>query len=95
MTKWIIVAGLVVLNGILGIGVYQRIAERPAVAAGGIGGAPKTDVTAVAGNTNGQTIIYMLDVNSGILIAQRVDVAQNRLDVISKRNVAGDLNAIP
>jgi hypothetical protein len=89
MTRWIIVAGLVVLNGILGVGVYQRLVERPTQAQ--IGGA-KIDISAVAGNANGQSIIYLLDVSSGALVAQRVDSANNRTDIVAKRNVGADLS---
>ncbi len=95
MTKWIIVAGLVLLNAVLAAGVYQRTVERHAQAqAVGIGGV-RPDVAAVSGVSNGQTVIYMLDVNSGILVAQRIDIANSKIDNAGVRNVAADLSRIP
>jgi len=88
MTRWILVAGLVVLNGILGAGVYQKLAERPAQAQIGGGG---RNIVSIAGISNGQTVIYLLDATSGNLVATRVDVANSRFDVPMKRNVAEDL----
>lgn len=92
MTRWIIVAGLVVLNGMLGVGVYQKLAERPTQAQIG-GGRP--DVVAVAGISNGQTVIYLLDANSGKLVATRIDVANSRFDTPMLRDVGADLKRIP
>ncbi|HVT79333.1 MAG TPA: hypothetical protein VHM90_01640 [Phycisphaerae bacterium] len=89
MTRWIIVAGLVVLNGMLAVGAYQRLAEPKAHAQIGVGA--RADIAAVAGPANGATAIYMLDVNSGKLVALRLDVANNRLDRVAQRNVGQDL----
>lgn len=88
MTRWIIVAGLVLLNGMLGVGVYQRLAEPKANAQIGVA---RTDIAAVAGPANGATIIYLLDVNSGGLVALRMDIANNRIDRVAVRNVGADL----
>jgi len=86
-----IMAGLVVLNAVLGVGVYQHVMERPVQAQqGGIGG-PRGDLAAVAGVSNGQSVIYMLDVTSGVLVAQRIDVANSRIETVGRRNVAQDL----
>ena len=93
MTRWMIVAGLAVLNAVLGAGVYQHLMERDATAQG-IGGV-RPEVAAVAGISNGQTVIYMLDVNTGMLVAQRVDVANAKVETIGRRNVAQDLSRIP
>jgi hypothetical protein len=94
MTRWFILAGLVVLNGILGIGVYQRLAERPAQAQA-IGGGARRDVASIAGVVNGQTVIYLLDASSGLLVATRIDVANNRFDPPIRRDVGTDLRKIP
>jgi hypothetical protein len=95
MTRWFILAGLIVLNGILGVGVFQRSMERRADAQiGGIGG-PNLDVVTIAGVSNGQTVIYLLDANSGILLARRIDVANQRFDPPVRRDVATDLRKIP
>jgi hypothetical protein len=92
MTRWFIVAGLVVLNGILGVGVYQRLGERQAQAQIG---AARLDVVSIAGVSNGQTVIYLLDANSGILLARRIDVANGRFDPPIRRDVGADLRKIP
>src|SRR5205085_7551700 len=91
MTRWMVVAGLVVLNILLGVGVFTHRMERSAQAqAAGIGGV-RPEIAAVAGVNNGASIIYMLDVNSGVLVAQRVDVANSRIETLGRRNVAQDL----
>jgi len=89
MTKWLIISGLAVLNLILGTAVYQKIAERTATAQ--IGGGAKVDIASVAGINNGQTVIYLLDVNSGKLLAYRLDVANRQTQRVGARDVAADL----
>jgi hypothetical protein len=91
MTKWLIISGLVVLNLILGTAVYQKVAERKANAQIG---AQKLNIASVAGVLNGQTVIYMLDVNSGALVAVRFDANNRQINRIATRNVAADLRAI-
>ena len=91
MSKWIIVTGLVVLNGILGVGVYERLAEPKAQAQ--IGSSP-ANIATVAGIINNATVVYALDVNTGALAAIRVDVTNNRVEPVAKRNVAADLAKI-
>ncbi len=96
MNRWFILAGLIVLNAILGVAVAQRFIERSAQAQmGGIGAGPVVDVVAVAGLSNGQTVIYLLDTNSGVLIGRRIDVANQRFDPPIRRNVGADLAKIP
>ena len=91
MTKWLIVSGLVLLNLILGTAVYQRVAERTAKAQIG---APKMEIASVAGTFNGQTVIYLLDVTSGRLLAYRLDASNRQTTLVAKRDVAADLRAI-
>jgi hypothetical protein len=88
MTRWMIVAGLAVLNAALGAGVYSHLMERDARAQAV---APRPDVAAVAGNSGGQIVVYLLDMNTGKLIAQRVDAANGRLETIGPRDVAQDI----
>jgi len=91
MTRWIVVAGLTVLNIVLSVGVFTHRMERSAQAqAAGIGGV-RPDIAAVAAVNNGQSVIYMLDVNTGVLVAQRIDVANSRIETLGRRNVAQDL----
>ena len=92
MTRWIILAGLVVVNGLLGTAVYQRLAERHAQAQ--IGGG-KIDVISVAGVSNGQTVVYMMEANSGRLQATRVDVSNGRMDIVARADVGADMKQIP
>jgi hypothetical protein len=89
MSKWLILSGLVLLNLILGTAVYQKIGgERAAFAQIG---AQKINIASVAGVQNGQTMIYMLDVGSGRLIAIRVDMANRTTNRVAGRDVAADL----
>jgi hypothetical protein len=92
MTRWFIVAGLIVLNGILGFGVYHRLVERQVNAQVGAG---NLDVVACAGVSGGQTVVYLLDANSGVLLARKVDAANQRFDPPVRRDVAADLRRIP
>jgi hypothetical protein len=92
MSKWLILSGLVLLNLILGTAVYQKIGgERAAFAQIG---QQKLNVASVAGVQNGQTMIYMLDISSGGLIAIRVDLANRTANRIASRNVAADLRSL-
>jgi hypothetical protein len=93
MTRWFIVAGLVVLNGILGVGVYQRLGgDRTAQAQ--IGGGARMELVSIAGVLNGQTVIYVMDANSGMLVARRIDAANARMDPPIRRDVAADLRRL-
>jgi hypothetical protein len=88
MTRWMIVAGLAVLNAALGAAVYIPLMEREALAQAA---GPRPDVAAVAGMSNGQTVIYLLDMNTGRLIAQRVDAANSRMEFVGRRDVSQDI----
>jgi hypothetical protein len=87
MTRWMIVAGLVVLNALLGAGVFQLMERKAQAQARG----PLPEVAALAGISNGQTVIYLFDMTTGRLVAQRVDVANGRVEVIGRRDVAQDM----
>jgi hypothetical protein len=94
MTRWLLVAGLAVLNLVLGAGVYMRLGlERSAEAQSGIG-MTKPEVAAVAGTSNGQTAVYLLDVNTGWLRTYRIDVTNHRVDPVTQINVAENLSRI-
>ncbi len=92
MTRWLIVAGLVVLNGMLAAGVYQRFAEPKAQAQ--IGGGARPDIASVAGVSNGATVVYLLDVNSGKLEALRIDVTNSRVDRVRAAQCWGRLESL-
>jgi hypothetical protein len=89
MTRWFILAGLIVANVVLGVSVFQRM-ERRADAQAGM----PLDLVTVAGVSGGKTVIYTLDANSGILVARRVDVANQRFDAPIRRDVGADLRRI-
>ena len=85
-TKWI-VAGLVVLNGILGLAVWQHLGgERTALAQSAI----RHDVLTVAGLTNGNANFYMFDTNGGVLLVVRPDANGKKLNPVAQRNVGDD-----
>ena len=87
-----IVAGLMVLNIVLGIGLYLQMGgEKTAKAEIG---RPLADVATVTGTANGNTIVYILDVSSGNIAAMQTDVVNNQLKVIDRRNVAADIARI-
>ena len=92
MFRWLIVSGLVVLNGLLGVGVYSRLVERTATAQIG---APKVEIATVSGVNNGISVVYMLDVNSGSLVSYRLDIANKQIRPLAQKNVAADLARIP
>ena len=92
MARWI-VAGLVVLNLLLGMGIYLRLGgERTAQAQIG---AANGDVAAIAGNNGQTTIIYVLQASTGKLAAIRYDPVVRRTDVIAKVDVTRALQSIP
>jgi hypothetical protein len=90
MARWI-VAGLIVLNLMLGIGVYLRLGERSAQAQIG---KPAVDIATVAGQSNNNAIVYILNVATGDLVAVRPDPINNRVDLVTKTNVAADMKRV-
>ncbi|MCL2640736.1 MAG: hypothetical protein FWD53_07820 [Phycisphaerales bacterium] len=90
MARWI-VTGLIVLNLMLGIGVYLRLGEKSVNAQIGRA-APQ--IATVAGQANNNSIIYILDVNSGELIALKNDLVNKRIDPLDRVNVARDMARI-
>lgn len=92
MSKWFLVAGLALLNLVLVAGVYYRLMERPASAQ--IGGGHAADLASVAGINNGQTILYIMDSNTGMLHALRVDVTNRRVEPVAQANISQDLQRL-
>ena len=92
MSKWLIVSGLACLNLMLGVGVYQRVLEKPASAQ--IGGGTRPDVVAAVGAAAGQTAVYLLDATSGRLIALKLDVTNKMMTQAAVTNVADALNRV-
>ena len=89
MARWI-VAGLIALNLMLGAGVYQRLCEQKANAQIGRG-APQ--IATVAGQANGSSVVYMLNVSTGELVAIRNEVAKG-VTVIDRVDVAAAITRI-
>jgi hypothetical protein len=88
MARWI-VAGLIVLNAILGIGVYMHLGgERSAYAQiGGVG----RDFVSVAGYLNNDSVVYVLEPSSGRLIAIKASMADRSLTPLASRIITEDL----
>ncbi len=93
MTRWLIVAGLVVLNGMLGVGVYQRLAEKSATAQA-VGSGPHPDFVVVAGVNNSQVVVYTLDALMGTLSANRIDPINGAFMPPILHNVAADFKRV-
>ena len=91
MARWI-VAGLIVLNAVLGIGVYMHIGgEKSAYAQiGGVG----RDFVSVAGYLNNDSIVYVLDPSSGRLVAIKTSLVDRRLTILARRSITDDLRRI-
>jgi len=87
MARWI-VAGLVVLNAILGISVYMHLGGDK-TAFGQIGGSARDYVT-VAGYSGGDTIIYVLEPSTGRLAALKNGLLEKRVTVVAARNITQD-----
>jgi hypothetical protein len=90
MARWI-VAGLIVLNLILGAGIYLRFGEKTAQAQIG---RPAGDFATVAGQANGFSVIYILDVNNGVLAALQPDIASRSIKRVAVRNVGDDIKRL-
>lgn len=85
-TRWI-VAGLVGLNVMLGIGVYQRLhVDQTALAQ--VGG--RKDVITVAGVSGGTSVLYMYDTIGGMMVVLRPDPVNQKLDAVTQRDVSAD-----
>jgi hypothetical protein len=91
MARWI-VAGLFVLNAVLGIGVYMHLGgEQSAYAQiGGVG----HDYVSVAGYLNNDSVVYLLEPNSGRLVAISTNMANRRLSVLARRNITEDIRRL-
>jgi hypothetical protein len=89
MARWLI-AGLIVLNLVLGVAVYLRLGgERAAQAQ--IGGA-RGDYSVVAGNgSNNTSIVYILDASTGRLLALRTDPVNHKVDYAGGKIITTDL----
>jgi len=88
MTRWI-VAGLVVLNLLLGAGMYMRFGgERSAQAQIGGGG---SDYAVVSGFNNNQTLLYIMEVRSGNMVVVRTDPVNHKAELAAIRRVGEDL----
>jgi hypothetical protein len=91
MARWI-VAGLVVVNLLLGLGVWMRLGgERTAKADIG---KPGLNFATVSGQSNNDSIIYVLEVNSGRLVALQTSIINNSVKLIAQKNVAADMQRI-
>ena len=88
MARWI-VAGLIVLNAILGIGVYMHIGGEKS-AYGQIGGVGREYVS-VAGYLNNDAIVYVLEPSTGKLVAIRTSVTDRRVTTVASRTITADL----
>ena len=89
MTKWLILSGLFVLNLVLGVGAYQALhVEKTANAQ--IGGG-KANVAEIAGIVNNQTVVYLLNTDTGQLVSYRLDITGKRFTPMAQRNVAADM----
>ena len=91
MARWI-VAGLIVLNAVLGIAVYMHLGgERSAYAQiGGVG----RDFVSVAGYINNDSVVYVPEPNTGRLVAISANMANRRIGVIARRNITEDLRRL-
>jgi hypothetical protein len=87
MARWI-VAGLVVLNLMLGIGVYLRMESKAQAQIGRGGGAYAT----VSGTWGGDTYVYILELNKGHLVA--IKTSGGQVKTVAARDVAKDLERI-
>jgi hypothetical protein len=83
--------GLIVLNVLLGIGVWMRIGGEKA-AYGQVGGAK--NYVAVAGYSNNDTVVYVLEASSGHLVAIKTSTIDRKITLSAARNVTDDFNRI-
>ena len=87
MARWI-VAGLVLLNLVLGAALWNR-AGGEKTAYGQIG-VPNSDVVTIGGfNT-----VYLLQVSTGYLVAMQVDPANKKVNIVAAKDLKNDLERI-
>jgi hypothetical protein len=73
----------------LGGAVWLRLGgEQTARAQFGRG---QPNVSVVSGFSGGQAIVYVLESNTGQLIAVRTDPVNRKVDLVTRRNVAQDM----
>jgi hypothetical protein len=87
MARWI-VAGLVVLNVMLGIGVYLRMESKAQAQIGRGAG----NYATVAGQANMDSVVYILEVTKGQLVALKTNGGDVRK--MAERDIAKDLERI-
>jgi len=88
MARWII-SGLVLLNLLLGAAVYSRLGgEKAAQAQIGAG---RGNYATVSGYSGGQAVVYILELNSGNLIAVKTDPVNRTVNLAATRKVGEDL----
>ncbi len=86
MARWI-VSGLIALNLLLALALFQRLGfDRPAYAQ--LGG--NKSYVAVAGYSVGDTVVYVLEVTSGRLVAIRTSSIDRKVTVSAGRNITAD-----
>lgn len=88
MTGKLLIAGLVVLNVLLGAALWQRSSEQKAFAQMGAAKRNLLIVNGVSGNSN---YIYMLDLNSGVLSVSRPDPVGREIKFVAAQDVNQDL----
>jgi len=87
MARWI-VAGLIVLNVLLGVGVYLRWEPKANAQIGkGTG-----EYATVAGTSYNQSIVYILEVNTGKLVAVRTD--GGKVMAVAAHDVSADIKRL-
>ena len=90
MARWI-VSGLVALNILLGVGLFERLGVDRA-AYGQLGG--NKSYIAVAGYSIGDTVVYVLEVTSGRLVAIRTSTVDRKVTVAAGRNISADFGRV-
>lgn len=85
--RWII-AGLVVLNAILGVAAWQTLAPTSHAFAQGRRG---SDYLILSRRSQNYLMVYALDTNSGNLVALRQDPAQRTLLPVARKEIQADI----
>jgi hypothetical protein len=55
----------------------------------------RPELLSVAGTSKNQTVLYVMDTNTGILQVRRVDMTNKRIEAPIQHNVGNDLRRIP